>query len=74
MLLRSHVSILWLVAEKKVAWDLFFVKSERFLGIALKKDKKIAKTIENDLKNRSMCGIIYPCIRILVMGADYAAG
>ena len=31
MLLRSHVSILWLVSEKKVAWDLFFVKSERFL-------------------------------------------
>ena len=31
MLLRSHVSILWLVAEKKVAWDLFFVKSENFL-------------------------------------------
>ena len=31
MLLRSNVSILWLVAEKKVAWDLFFVKPERFL-------------------------------------------
>lgn len=31
MLMRSHVSILWLVAEKKVAWDLFFVKPERFL-------------------------------------------
>ena len=31
MLLRSHVSILWLVSEKKVAWDFFFVKPERFL-------------------------------------------
>ena len=32
MLLRSHVSVLCLVAEKKVAWDLFFVKSGFFMG------------------------------------------
>ena len=51
MLLRSHVSILWLVSEKKVAWDLFFVKSERFLwdssGINCKKieDQHIRDTL-----------------------------
>ena len=36
MLLRSHVSILWLVAEKKVAWDLFLSSLKDFYGIALK--------------------------------------
>ena len=44
MLLRSHVSILCFVTEKKAVWDLFFVKSERFLwdssGFFYKKCKK----------------------------------
>jgi len=29
-----------LVAEKKVTWDLFFVKLEKFYGISVKKMKK----------------------------------
>ena len=32
MLLRSHVFVLFLMVEKKVTWDLFFVKSENFMG------------------------------------------
>ena len=35
MLLRIHDFLLWIVVEKKVAWILFFVKSENFYGISV---------------------------------------
>ena len=41
MLLRIHDFLLWIVAEKKVAWILFFVKSEIFYGISVLKVSKI---------------------------------
>ena len=49
MLLRSHGFVLCLVEEKKVTWDLFFVKSEKFYGIAV---EKIHFGNGNDLTNK----------------------
>ena len=40
MLLRSHGFVLCLVEEKKVTGDFFFVKSEKFYGIAVEKSLK----------------------------------
>ena len=48
MLLRSHVVVLCLVEEKKVIWDLFFVKSENFLWDICEICEKNKK---NDYKN-----------------------
>ncbi len=54
MLLRIHVFLLWIVAEKKVAWILFFVKSEKFYGISVIKNVFLTPLIyTNDIHKKT---------------------